>query len=100
MLQAAGRAVFAGSATGAQPNEPVDLRVRRGIEAIEALAGTAQHDVRGIALSILGIRDEALDAIVSVEPPAMKPEQFSALLDGLTRRFEAISLSAARKRAA
>ncbi len=100
MLQAASKAVFAGPDTAAHPNEPVDVRVRHRIEAIEALAGAPQHDVRGIALSILGDRDEALDAIVPVEPPAMTLVTFQAHLAAVTNRVEAITARAALKRAA
>ena len=90
MLHTASTAVFAGPDTGALPNEPVDVRLRRGLEAVEALAGTSAGDTHGIAVSILGIRDEALEAVVPVEPPPMPVAMFLGHLDALQAQLMAL----------
>ena len=69
------------------PNEPVDARLLRGIAAIERAGGATDASARGAALAILAGRDEALDAIIAVEPPPMRPDVFRqhviAITDGL-----------------
>jgi len=90
MLHTASTAVFAGPDTGVLPNEPVDVRLRRSLEAVEALAGASAGDTHGIALSILGIRDEALEAVVPVEPPPMPVALFLEHLDTLQAQLTAL----------
>ena len=87
MLFSASRDVFKGVDAPGLPNEPVDTRLLRGIAAIERAGGTTDASARGAALAILAGRNEALDALIAVEPPPMQPDVFRqhviAVTDGL-----------------
>ena len=100
MLRSATARIFSAPEVAALPNEPVDVRLRRQIEVIEGLAGSLPQDVRGIALSILGDRDEALEAVAVVDPPPMTVAALEAHIAGLILAVEALDGQHDAKRAA
>ncbi len=99
MLCAASAAVFTGPTTPALPHEPVDHRVLRSVAAIERAAGRRENP-RGAALAILAERDEALQRITVIEPPAIGVAEFEARILAVIARLERLSGKAALARAA
>jgi intracellular multiplication protein IcmO len=100
MLANASAMVFAGAPTGAAPHEPVDSRLLRNIAEIERLAGAPETAPRGIALSVLAERDEALEATAIAEPPPMTVEVFQNHLAAVIHQLATLRDAGGLQRAA
>ena len=100
MLSAASTAALPGPENTGLPSEPIDVRLVRGLSAIEHAAGASSSAARSAALSILAERDAALEAPIQIETPAMTLETFQAHLAAVTRQLETLRGTARARRAA
>jgi intracellular multiplication protein IcmO len=99
MLKAASHGPVPGSARAVVPAEASDVALLRALTAIERLVGTAPIAARGIAISAVAARDEALAKIVPIEPPATTPEAFCGRLRSVMAHLRTLQASAHRRAA-
>ena len=100
MLSAASTAALPGPENTGLPSEPIDVRLVRGLSAIEHAAGASSSAARSAALSILAERDAGLEAPIQIEPPAMTLETFQAHLAAVMHQLEMLRDTASVRTAA
>ncbi len=100
MLAAASQVTFVGPPAVGLPNEPVDAGLLRGIAAIERASGVPEPSARSAALSILGDRDAALEAITVIDPPLMPVGVLRRHLDAVIRELASVRDAAGLEQAA
>ncbi len=100
MLATSSARVFAGPEPTGLPNEPIDDRLLRGIASIERASGMAEALVRGVALSVLADRDEALAEMAVVEPPIMSADALEQRIRGVIKQLTKLGGTSPLRRAA
>jgi hypothetical protein len=83
MMNQASLEPIPGRAANGYPQEPIDMKVARGLLAIELAYGGDAADARAASTLSMTERDVAMASIDEIEPPKISEEELAAALTRL-----------------
>ena len=99
MLKAAARGPLSGLTGGAGPTDTKDIDLTRSLAAIERVVGAPPIAARAAGSTALAQRNQALNQIVIVDPPALSSDKFCRHLRDLVASLKTVAGSDLRKAA-